>query len=130
MGSLEFAPPYECCGGMAFHAKWCTGSDAPARADAFTPSPFRFAWQTRNVPPGASQRVEQGAAFQAVRVLYGLTLREVADGWRVPHVEVGELERGLRHFASPADMHAALQQLWCWANEKRPSISSAPAPRS
>ena len=67
--------------------------------------------------------VRHGTCFRAARVTYGLTLREVASGWGMSDVEVGELERGIRRFVAPADLHAALQQLWCWANEKNREIS-------
>lgn len=58
-----------------------------------------------------------GAAFRALRAECGLSLGDVARGWGVSVVEVSELERGLRRFPSPADLWAALQQLWCWGTE-------------
>lgn len=67
--------------------------------------------------------VAEGRAFRAARVRYGLTLREVAAGWQLGDVEVGDLERGRRRFAAPADMHAALSQLWLWAVEKNPALA-------
>lgn len=85
--------------------------------DAFTPTPFRYRWTVSRIVPSPAT-VAEGRAFRAVRVRYGLTLRELAAGWRVPDVEVGELERGLRRFATPADLSAALSQLWLWAMEK------------
>jgi hypothetical protein len=94
---------------------------------AFTPTPFRFTWRTtpteKESANGWLPQLEQGRAFRAVRLMYGLTLRDVADGWRAPHVEVGELERGHRHFVTPADMQAAVSQLWLWAVEKNPGIA-------
>lgn len=90
-------------------------------------SKFRFAWRTeptvKVTANGWLPQLQQGSAFRAVRVMYGLTLREVADGWGVQHVEIGELERGHRHFIKPADMQAALSQLWLWAVEKDPEIA-------
>lgn len=133
MGSLEFAPPYPCCGNITFHEKgnpkceeYKTG-EAPLRTPIQSATPLRFTWRTsptvKDSSTGWLPRVEQGNAFRAVRVMYGLTLREVADGWGVPHVELGELERGHRHFTTPADMQAALSQLWLWAVEKNPRIT-------
>lgn len=85
--------------------------------DAFTPAPFRYRWTvTHDVPSPAT--VTEGRAFRAVRVRYGLTLREVAIGWGIGDVEAGELERGVRRFRTPADLNAALSQLWLWAMEK------------
>lgn len=90
-------------------------------------SPCCFAWRTqpthKDSVAGWLPQLEQGHAFRAVRIMYGLTLREVADGWRISHVELGELERGHRHFITPADMQAALSQLWLWAVEKTPEIT-------
>jgi len=90
--------------------------------DHFTPTLFRFLW---NVAPTVKEssagwlpQLEQGHAFRAIRVMYGLTLRDVAAGWKVSCVEVGELERGHRHFTTPADMSGAITQLWLWAMEK------------
>lgn len=119
-------PPYPCCGGLTFHAEWCTGetrSYNPLKRPAFVPSAFRFTWRTAEVMP-SSATVEEGRAFRAVRVRYCLTLREVAAGWRVSDVEVGGLERGKRRFQTPADFGAALSQLWLWAVEKNPRIAA------
>lgn len=112
MGSLEHAPPFPCCGGLAFHAEWCGRRIAGAA---------RYAWRTVEVIPDPAT-VAVGRAFRAIRIAYGLTLREVADGWSIPHVEMGDLERGKRRFTSPADLHAALCQLWLWAVAKNPAI--------
>ena len=100
--------------------------------DAFEPTPFRFTWRTERPereppPPGYSYvdqqwrdtaAVQHGECFRGARVTYGLTLRDVAAGWRISEVEVGELERGLRRFRTPADLSAALSQLWLWGMEK------------
>ena len=59
-----------------------------------------------------------GRIFRDWRVRLGLGLAEVAAGWGVSAVELGELERGLRRFPCPADTWAALQQLFSWACER------------
>lgn len=90
-------------------------------------TPYRFTWRTaitrKDTAAGWLPELEQGHAFRAVCMMYGLTLREVADGWRISHVELGQLERGHRHFVTPADMQAALSQLWLWAVEKNPEVA-------
>jgi hypothetical protein len=57
-------------------------------------------------------------------MMYGLTMGDVARGWGIRVSEVSDLERGHRHFVAPADMQAALSQLWLWAIEKNPRIAS------
>lgn len=122
MSGYEY-PPFPCCGGLTFH-KGGDACDAYLHSMQFNPSPFRFTWRTtrvvraEDVVPGE----RQGRAFRGARVEFGLTLREVAHGWRLSDVEVGELERGLRRFIAPADLHAALQQLWCWGCEKNQEL--------
>lgn len=64
----------------------------------------------------------QGHAFRAVRVEAGLGLRETADAFGVSAVEVGELERGLRLFASPGDFWGAVSQLWAWGSARDPGL--------
>lgn len=98
-------------------------------------SAWRFRWRTEACPAvpltahegplgalvEASRREtngRHGEAFRALRVECGLSLGDVARGWGITEVEVGELERGLRRFPCPADLWAALQQLWCWGSER------------
>nr|WP_255666373.1 helix-turn-helix transcriptional regulator [Myxococcus sp. AS-1-15] len=64
------------------------------------------------------ERESDGQVFRALRVELRLSLREIAAGWGVSPAMLGELERGRRRFASPADLFAALQQLWQWACER------------
>jgi hypothetical protein len=133
MGSLEFAPPYPCCGNLTFHSggpkcdAYRSEVESPAPRPAFIASPFRFPWRTRlttkTSTDGWLPQIELGHGFRAIRVMYGLTLREISAGWQISDVESGELERGHRHFATPADMQAALSQLWLWAVEKNPGIA-------
>jgi hypothetical protein len=89
-------------------------------------SPARVLWSTRKLDTqklrltaslrevdhelNAARR--HGNAFTAARVEYGLTLDEVAAGWRITATEVSEIEIGLRRFLSPTDLGFALQQLW------------------
>jgi hypothetical protein len=121
-------PPYPCCGGLAFHVGGasCKAYRRGEPLRPFAPTPFRCPWVTMPADKGsllvARTAERHGSAFRAARVEYGLTLRDVAAGWRISEVEVGELERGLRCFRAPADLHAALQQLWCWASEKNQGI--------
>lgn|GEM_PF-3262219 len=64
------------------------------------------------------ERETHGQMFRAFRVEVGLSLRDVATGWGVEQTVLGELERGERRFPSPADLFAALQQLFAWACER------------
>ncbi|WP_163869620.1 helix-turn-helix domain-containing protein [Myxococcus eversor] len=64
------------------------------------------------------ERETHGKVFRAFRVEVGLSLRDVATGWGVEETVLGELERGKRRFPSPADLYAALQQLFTWACER------------
>lgn len=73
--------------------------------------------------PDTKDVLAQGRAFRAVRMMYGLTMGEVARGWGLRVSEVSDLERGYRCFISPADMQAALSQLWLWAVEKNPGVA-------
>lgn len=84
-------------------------------------SPFRFTWRTRAASPHSAGR--EGRAFRTIRRLYGLGVREVARGWVLPQSSITNLERGWLRFRSPADMHAALSQLWLWAVEKTPEVA-------
>jgi hypothetical protein len=84
-------------------------------------SPFRFAWRVRSSSPFSYGR--EGRAFRTIRKLYGLGSREVARGWGVRPLVVECLEAGGLRFSTPADMNAALAQLWIWAVEKNPEIA-------
>lgn len=63
-------------------------------------------------------REGDGRLFRLWRIRVGLSIYEVSLGWGVLPSFVCELERGRRRFPSPADAHAALQQLFQWACEK------------
>ncbi|NTX07020.1 helix-turn-helix transcriptional regulator [Myxococcus sp. CA040A] len=65
-----------------------------------------------------AERERHGQVFRACRVELGLSLRDVATGWGVNATVLGELERGKRRFPAPADLFAALQQLFTWACER------------
>lgn len=73
--------------------------------------------------PDTYDVLAQGAAFKTVRMMYGLTMGEVARGWGIRVTEVSDLERGYSRFATPADMQAALSQIWLWAVEKNPRMT-------
>ncbi|WNM70374.1 hypothetical protein [Myxococcus phage Mx4 ts27htf-1hrm-1] len=70
---------------------------------------------------GARAR-RQGHTFRSVRVEAGLGLQETAQAFGVSAVEVGDLERGHRLFASPGDFWAALEQLWTWGAAREPGL--------
>lgn len=84
-------------------------------------SRFRFMWRTKTASPMSAGR--EGRAFRTVRRLYGLGVREVARGWILAPSSITALERGRLRFRTPADMQAALSQLWLWAVEKNPEIA-------
>lgn len=69
------------------------------------------------------QAVRHGAAFRAMRTECGLGLRETVAGWGISAVEMSALERGERRFVSPADLKAALDQLWLWGVERNPGLA-------
>lgn len=98
-------------------------------------SPWRFRLTLEECPPyprtahegpigalvesGAREaRERDGRLFRDWRVTLGLGLQEVAAGWGVSAVVLGELERGERRFPSPADAWGAQQQLFTWACER------------
>ena len=58
-----------------------------------------------------------GQAFRAVRVEFGLGLRETAAAYGVTAVEVSALERGERVFPSTDEFWCALRQLHDWGRE-------------
>jgi hypothetical protein len=82
---------------------------------------YRFRLQTK--PASAMSTGREGRAFRTIRRLYGLGARDVAVGWALPTSTITALERGRLRLRSPADMQAALSQLWLWAVEKTPGIA-------
>jgi len=108
----------------------------PEREERPPLSPFRWTWRSsphpelqlteHEGPLGALRqmarmegRMRDGTIFREMRTRLQLGLQEVADGWGVSAVEVGEVERGLRGFPETDDLNAALQQLWMWHMERR-----------
>lgn len=63
---------------------------------------------------------ERGDAFRAIRKAFRLSYPEVASGWGWHAEAVAALEAGERTFRTALDFKCAVDQLWLWANQKRP----------